>query len=228
MQLLQSLLLAASLSLLHLSALANPLPEFSDAYLDTAAKKHGEDAGKRLLAWKRLIEDQRHKNERDKIEAVNAFWNRVPYLRTDRRTWPTPAQMLATNGGACTEYAIGKYLTLVAMGVDAERLLLGIAQVDRAPDSWNPPDFADSAHMVLIYTPHNGRALVLDNNTPFILHLQYRRDLVLVNAFHWIDIKSLRNFFSPRFPEGHDVRIWAEQQLKRAADVMSRIGKEFK
>ena len=68
-----------------------------------------------------------------KIQAVNAFFNRVPYI-SDERTygaddnWATPFEFLDANAGDCEDFAIAKLLALQEAGVEPNRLRLVIVR----------------------------------------------------------------------------------------------------
>lgn len=68
----------------------------------------------------------------EKLEAVNAMWNKIPYM-SDKKNygeddhWASPSEVHAKNAADCEDYAIGKYLSLRKAGVDASdmRVLVG-------------------------------------------------------------------------------------------------------
>ena len=77
-------------------------------------------------AWRSLIDEVRVLDLRDRVERVNAFFNRVPYVSAesnwhDISHWETPYEFLA-RGGQCEDYAIAKYLALRESGVPEELL----------------------------------------------------------------------------------------------------------
>ena len=77
-------------------------------------------------AWRNLVDEIRVLALRDRVERVNAFFNRVPYVSAefnwhDISHWETPYEFLAL-GGQCEDYAIAKYLALRESGVPEELL----------------------------------------------------------------------------------------------------------
>lgn len=56
------------------------------AVLEAAAKKYGEDARKRLLAWQDLVRKDESATEMEKLEKVNNFFNSVDYV-SDALHW---------------------------------------------------------------------------------------------------------------------------------------------
>ena len=102
---------------------ADVLPPLTDAYINSAATKYGISAKRRLQEWDKLIKQNQSKSEPEKLRLVNDFFNRIRYVSDLEHWgvedfWATPAELLASNGGDCEDYAIAKYFTLVAMHVD--------------------------------------------------------------------------------------------------------------
>ncbi len=137
----------------------------------------------RLQAWNRLIEKNRHKSEKEKLQAVNQFFNLIRYV-SDRSHWgvndywATPIEMLASNGADCEDFAIAKYFTLVALRVKQSKLKIMYVKAS----SYNP---INRSHMVLTYYERPGVIpLVLDNLISEIKPATERRDLTPVYAFN--------------------------------------------
>ena len=68
----------------------------------------------------------------EQIEAVNNFYNAVPYIEDSANYgvedyWATPYQFLE-RGGDCEDYAIAKYLTLKRLGVPESMMKIIILQ----------------------------------------------------------------------------------------------------
>lgn len=124
-----------------------------------------------------IVEEDELPSERiitlDQLAKINEQWNSLKqfsdlelYGLEDK--WSTPAETLALGAGDCEDLAIGKYFTLLNMGVPEEHLFLLSANMT-----------GYGAHMVLtIDTPHG--TLVLDNMTREIKRLTDRRDLQVV------------------------------------------------
>jgi predicted transglutaminase-like cysteine proteinase len=142
--------------------------------------QYGEAAGERTRAWYLLMDQSPDRSDEEKLEQVNDFFNRIPYAEDlahwgSADYWATPAELLATNGGDCEDYATAKYFTLIELGIDEDRLRLTYVKATGH----------DQTHMVLTYfeTPH-AVPLVLDNLEPRIRSADERDDLVPVYSFN--------------------------------------------
>ena len=162
-------------------SLAKAIPEIITALeITNASKYYGEQARPRLEAWQTLVAANQNKSNREKLEIVNNFFNRVNY-RTDlqhwRREdyWASPIEFLATNAGDCEDYSIAKYFTLLALGIPESKLYITYVKALRL----------NEAHMVLTYfeTPTT-IPLVLDNINRLILPATQRSDLAPVYSFN--------------------------------------------
>ena len=170
---------------------ADVLPPLTDAYINSAATKYGISAKRRLQEWDKLIKQNQSKSEPEKLRLVNDFFNRIRYVSDLEHWgvedfWATPAELLASNGGDCEDYAIAKYFTLVAMHVDPNKLKITYVKA-RVNNKM-------IAHMVLTYyTQPNAVPLVLDSLNKQIRPATQRPDLTPVYAFNgdglWI-VKS--------------------------------------
>lgn len=146
-------------------------------------KKYGPAARKRLEGWRALMELNRNKAEKEKLELVNQFFNQAIFVSDldhwgVEDHWATPVEMLATNGGDCEDFAIAKYFTLVEMGVPIWKLQITYVKAL----NWNP---INQAHMVLTYYPTpEAIPQVLDNLIPEIKSATLRQDLVPVYSFN--------------------------------------------
>ena len=192
---------------------ADVLPDFTEKYFAAAEKKYGINAKKRIQAWAKLISDNRNKPEMEKLRLVNDFFNKTPYLSDQKHWkkkdyWATPAEMLATNGADCEDYAIAKYFTLVALGVDNSKLKITYVRA------------ISEAHMVLTYysTP-NTIPLVLDNLIPHIKSATQRPDLKPIYAFNGDGMWLIKSNKLGRVGGSGNIRFWREMK--------NRMGKEF-
>ena len=152
----------------------------SEQLLNRVKEKYGEDASKRLNNLAKMVDKNKEMAEKDKVEAVNDFFNQVPYY-TDivhwkqKDYWATPIEKLATFGGDCEDYAIAKYFTLRELGVGEKKLRIMYVKALQ----WN------EAHMVLAYyTDPKKPPLVLDNINPKLLPANKRKDLLPVYSFN--------------------------------------------
>jgi len=92
----------------------------------------------------------------DKIEGVNAFYNKVRYIEDKNNYgvsdyWQTPAEF-SSRGGDCEDFAIAKYAALKNLGVAEDQMRILILQ-----DTWK-----GIPHAILIVYTDDG-AKFLDN-----------------------------------------------------------------
>ena len=193
---------------------AQTLSTFTEQYFNAAVRKHGPDAKTRLQAWERLMADGKALPEQEKLRAVNDFWNRIPY-KSDQEHWgvhdywATPAEMVASNGGDCEDFSIGKYFTLVAMGVDKNKLKITYVIADIG------------AHMVLAYYETPGSTpLILDNLVPIIRPADRRSDLRPVYSFNGDGMWLIKGGAESRVGTPSNIRFWRQ--------LLARMGNEFK
>ncbi|RLL55902.1 sulfate adenylyltransferase [Mariprofundus sp. EBB-1] len=155
-------------------------PGFSPAFLDGIAKQYGSRAKLRVIAWQRLIDEERGGNEWQLIHVVNDFFNRVKFVSDKKHWgqadyWATPVEFLATYGGDCEDFSIAKYFTLRELGVSDERLRITYVKAIKL----------NQAHMVLAYYENpEDEPLILDNLIPRIERASRRTDLVPVYSFN--------------------------------------------
>lgn len=86
----------------------------------------GQSSACRLENWQKFLTQISNSNEADQIYRVHRYINRFRYV-TDKRNWrrrdywAIPEQLFE-RGGDCEDYVIAKYLSLRALGIDADRL----------------------------------------------------------------------------------------------------------
>lgn len=157
-----------------------PNPLFSEKELSFTREKYGELAARRLLAWQTLVQDNQDKPERLKLSLVNDFFSQASFV--DDKTlwkkddhWATPVEFLARDAGDAEDYVIAKYFTLMAMGVDENKLYFTYVSSTRLRQ----------AHMVLTYfrSPRS-EPLILDSLTDRILRASERADLTPIYSFN--------------------------------------------
>lgn len=131
--------------------------------------------------WEALIKAEQQSEILSKLNLVNQFSNRNISFKSDIKHWKkqdywaTPIESLGTGAGDCEDFAIFKYMTLLALGIDESKLRLMYVRALTI----NEP------HMVLIYsdTP-SSMPLVLDNLNTRILPANKRRDLKPIYSFN--------------------------------------------
>lgn len=208
--------------------LAGALPVISEStgitltthMLEGAEKRYGIKARERLEAWQRLIASARSRPESEKLELANNFFNQVPFISDAEHWntndyWATPTEMLVTNGGDCEDFSIGKYFTLIALGVSMDKLKITYVKAK----NWNP---VNQAHMVLTYYPTpNAVPLVLDNLIPEIKPASQRPDLTPVYAFNGAGLWLAKERGEGKSVAGGSGNIGFWRKLN------ARMGKEF-
>lgn len=148
----------------------------------------------------------------DVLKSVNAYFNRLPFLSDTSHWgiadyWATPAEMSASNGGDCEDYAISKYFLLKELGVPVERLRITYVKAMSI----------NQAHMVLAYYPSPGaEPLILDNLEDGVRPASERKDLVPVYSFNDEDVVSVRD---ARKLNPLQIRAWHDLQKRLEAEA---------
>lgn len=173
-------LLLVACALLSLLALADW--DF-EVILKNAEKRYGNlgPARQRILDWRDLIQRSGELPEKDKLTAVNRFFNAKLRFVDDQRNWgqndywATPIEALVKGAGDCEDYSIAKYFTLRRLGIPAEKLRITYVKALNY----------NQAHMVLtFYATPTADPLVLDNLISDIRPASQRKDLLPVYAFN--------------------------------------------
>lgn len=161
-------------------ASANDNFTLDSSLLNTAEKKYGVDARKRLLAWQQFVREDTSRTDIEKLEKVNRFFNQLNFVSDaihwlKKDYWATPVEFLASDGGDCEDFALSKYFTLKMLGVPEKKLNLTYVK------AWK----LNQSHMVLTYykTPA-AVPLVLDNLINAIKPATQRPDLLPVYSFN--------------------------------------------
>ena len=180
-------------------------------------QKYGDNAKKRIVAWKSLIVANQAKTENQKLAAVNEFFNRIPYM-SDRSAWQqtdywaSPIEFLVFGHGDCEDYSIAKFFTLLALGMPEDRLQITYVTLKEVRSGGNE----NLAHMVLTYFGKDALSpLVLDNLTYKILPADKRPDLTPVYSFNgeglWLSKQRERGRY-----------LGSAERIKRWADLNNR------
>jgi len=149
--------------------------------------KYGAQKANVSRQWEQLIQHGKSMSDQQRIEQTNRFVHRNVRYRTDMQLygqedyWATPLETFGQGLGDCEDYAIAKYITLRAMGVDDDKLRLIYVRA-RIPQGGT---HRVEAHMVLgYYATPNAEPLILDSLIPEILPASQRRDLTPVFSFN--------------------------------------------
>ena len=155
------------------------LPE---VLLDNVEKRYGESARVRVSTWEELVVAGRADvglSDKDKMIRANDYFNQVEWLSDKEHWgvedyWATPIETLASNGGDCEDFSIGKYISLKNMNLDESKLRI----------TYVKSLTFNQAHMVLAYyeTP-DAEPLILDNINKSILPASQRNDLLPIYSF---------------------------------------------
>ncbi|MYZ46107.1 transglutaminase-like cysteine peptidase [Schauerella aestuarii] len=152
----------------------------------TAVTRYGPRAASVVADWLRLMQQHANAAEGEKLTLVNRFWNQRVREAEDLAVWgqvdywATPLESLARGAGDCEDFAIGKYFSLVRMGVDSAKLRFIYVRAKLNDGSPN-----GIAHMVLgYYATPSAVPLVLDSLNKEILPANRRPDLTPVFSFN--------------------------------------------
>jgi predicted transglutaminase-like cysteine proteinase len=149
-----------------------------------AEHRYGPAGLEAVSDWLKLIELGREQPVDERLERANQFINSRTMFESDFQVWQaqdywaTPLETLGIGRGDCEDFAIAKFVSLVALGIpqDQLRLIYVRAQMDGG---------RSQAHMVLGYYPDpNGEPRILDNLVGTIERASSRPDLVPVFSFN--------------------------------------------
>lgn len=189
--------------------------QLSDHLLAAITRRYGTDARLRTEQWRDLINQGAALPESEKLARVNAFFNQLPFVSDPEHWrkddyWATPVEMIASDGGDCEDFSIGKYITLKEMGVPEARLRLTYVKALRLNQS----------HMVVTYFPTPGAdPLVLDNLLGRIVPASQRRDLQPVYSFNGEGLWLAK-------ARGTGQRVGGSDRISLWRDLMTRMREE--
>ncbi|WP_339899838.1 transglutaminase-like cysteine peptidase [uncultured Gilvimarinus sp.] len=145
--------------------------------------EYGDDGSALLQAWFRLLSEQTDQADLNKLKAVNDFFNRTitftddTLLWREKDYWATPLQTMGVRGGDCEDFSIAKYMSLLKLGFEPDKLRLIYVKAKLGNQA--------QAHMVLGYfASATAEPLILDNLNPTILPAHERPDLTPVFSFN--------------------------------------------
>lgn len=161
-----------------------PAITFDPGALASYARQHyGAKAGRAVESWQVALAQAGGLDEQEKLRMVNDFWNNALIGGEDISIWgqvdywATPLQSLAKGSGDCEDYVIGKYFSLLYLGVAPEKLRFVYVRAQVGSQS--------IAHMVLGYYPQpQAEPLVLDSLVDRIQPAHNRPDLTPVFSFN--------------------------------------------
>jgi predicted transglutaminase-like cysteine proteinase len=180
--------------------------------LDKAEQKYGTPARNLLVAWENLINTDTSTTDREKLEKVNNFFNRMEYIEDiyhwqQNDYWATPVEFMETGGGDCEDFSIAKYFTLKAMGIADEKLNMTYVKAL----TYNV------SHMVLTYYSTPGsEPLVLDNIDTAVKPASQRQDLLPIYSFNGTGLWLAKE-------RGKGKLAGSSSRLQRWSDLMQRM-----
>lgn len=198
-------------------ALDQRLPDA--ALIERLGQRHGVAAAQRVQAWGELLRKLPAEDEATRLTRVNQFFNRLPQ-RDDQSLWgvpdywASPLELLVKHGGDCEDFALAKYFTLRAVGIEEHKLRITYARV------WLPREKRVESHMVLTYYPSlDDEPLILDNLVDDILPAGKRADLTPTHSFNAAGLWSARQ-------RGQSGRLGDTASVKRWGELLDRMRKE--
>lgn len=149
----------------------------------TAQQKYGAKGVQNVEAWLNTMATLQGAPEQQLLREINNFWNKVALAGEDINIWgaedywATPLETLGRAAADCEDYVIGKYFSLIHLGVPADKLRFIYVRARVGG--------ASIAHMVLgYYASPNAEPLLLDNLTGIIRPASQRPDLTPVFSFN--------------------------------------------
>lgn len=148
-----------------------------------AVERYGPAALTEVADWQNMLALAQEQPISVRLSRVNEFFNGRVRFEDDLSVWQqadywaTPLETLVRGSGDCEDFAIAKYVSLLALGVPQSqlRLIYARARIDGVPQ----------AHMVLgYYADPAGEPMILDNLDGSIRRASLRGDLTPVFSFN--------------------------------------------
>ena len=177
----------ASLAALLLLALGSVQPRAWDVErMLAAAQKTGPRALAGARALQATLTAATDLDDEGRLQAINTFFNRRIQFADDTTVWgqidywASPLELLDKGAGDCEDFAIGKYFSLLALGMPMAKLRLVYVRAQLG-GAGGPVQ----AHMVLAYYAQpNADPLILDNLVTELRPAARRPDLAPVFSFN--------------------------------------------
>ncbi len=182
-------------------------------------RKYDRKARLRVEGWQDLMLSSNRigtLNDSEKSISANDFFNQIEWVSdlehwNKEDYWATPIETLATNGGDCEDFSIGKYFTLSETGVDTEKIRITYVKA---------LDY-NQAHMVLAYYPSpEAEPLILDNINKTILPASQRTDLLPIYSFNGEGLWLAK-------ARGRKLKANSQQSLPQWGEVNKRMLEEL-
>lgn len=160
----------------------------ADKLLKTITQRFGASSAQKFRDWQKQVADAKNLADPDQqIEKINDFWNRRMQFMEDTDAWgqddywATPMESLGHGKGDCEDFAIAKYFSLLAVGMDVSQLRLIYVKAKIGGTASN----ITIAHMVLAYySDPEAEPQILDNLLGEIRPASRRPDLTPVFSFN--------------------------------------------
>lgn len=165
---------------LLLSASAIALTDKESKQINTIMQFYGERAGKRVTAWRNIVNDNASQDIDTKLQEVNNFFNQLIFIDDIKLWgkedfWATPLEFLGVGAGDCEDFSIAKYFSLRELGVADNKLRLVYVKALEL----------NQFHMVVAYYPTPSSVpLLLDNLDGDIKPATKRPDLLPIYSFN--------------------------------------------
>ncbi|MCP4322658.1 MAG: transglutaminase [Psychromonas sp.] len=192
---------------------AKLLELFTPQLKEQFSATYGKQSRELLEQWLTLISDNESEDDWKRIHVANHFFNKKVSFVDDiihwkkKDYWATPVEFIGTQGGDCEDFALAKYFTLKAMGVDPQKMRLMYVRALAV----------NQAHMVLIYSEKlEDIPLVLDNINHKILPANKRRDLKPIYSFNGDGLWLAK-------AKGLGKQIKGKGDVSRWEDIVTRI-----
>ena len=210
-------ILLISFTLICLSSVfltASKTYNISESQVNAIENKYGSGAKIRIEQWDSMIQTSRNEPLLNQIKNVNDFFNELTY-KTDlmhwkkKDYWATPFEFIGTGAGDCEDYAIGKYFSLIKLGIPEDKLRITYVIYQKANSRF------EQAHMVLTYYHKTGAEPVILDNIDTRLQLASKRsDLKPVYSFNASGLWQAKTKGEARV---------GNNELKSWKDLMSRF-----
>ncbi|PSU45255.1 sulfate adenylyltransferase [Photobacterium frigidiphilum] len=165
---------------LLLSTSAIALTDKESKQINTIMQFYGERAGKRVTAWRNIVNDNASQDIDTKLQEVNNFFNQLIFIDDIKLWgkedfWATPLEFLGVGAGDCEDFSIAKYFSLRELGVADNKLRLVYVKALEL----------NQFHMVVAYYPTPSSVpLLLDNLNGDIKPATERPDLLPIYSFN--------------------------------------------
>lgn len=151
-----------------------------------AQSRYGANGVEVVADWLRMIDRAQGQPAAVRLMRINEFFNIRTTFQSDDEVWQqndywaTPLELLVRGSGDCEDFAIAKYVSLIAVGIPRSQLRLIYVRA-RLGGDLGPAQ----AHMVLgYYEQADGEPKILDNLVGEIQPASARPDLTPVFSFN--------------------------------------------